>query len=288
MSDLGRRRLIRAARILPDAVRIGAAPEPSPEELLSDGDQAQEPSQEDLLRQEIDRWKNSCSQLEKQLKDSQSRIGNIEARMEADRESNKKQMEEFLAQSEKDRQAAVKQGHSEGFAAGKEEGFIQGRSELEAQLRSEFEKELSGAVEILNTVHDEIKNNLEELLAANPYRLIRLWQKVLSRLLVREVAFDQEAALRLFKNLLSRASDKEDVRVYLNPDDLDSIEAQRGNFGDLIRGVRNIEFMADDEVDKGSCIVETGLGIYDARWRTQLEQISTEVEAVLTEGKNRE
>ncbi len=288
MSDLGRHRLIRAARVLSDAVRIGVSPEQSQEEFLSDGEQAQEPSQEDILRQEIDRWKNSCSQLEKQLKDSQSRVENIEARMEADRESNKKQMEEFLAQSEKDRQAAVKKGHSEGFAAGKEEGVIQGRSELEAQLRSEFEKELSGAVEILNTVHDEIKNNLEELLAANPYRLIRLWQKVLSRLLVREVAFDQEAALRLFKNLMSRASDKEDVRVYLNPDDLDSIEAQRGNFGDLIRGVRNIEFMADDEVDKGSCIVETGLGIYDARWRTQLEQISTEVEAVLTEGKNRE
>lgn len=288
MSDLGRRRLIRAARVLPDAVRIGAAPEPLPEELLPDGDKTQEPSQEDLLRQEIDRWKNSCSQLEKQLKDSQSRIGNIEARMEADRDSHKKQMDEFLAQSEKDRQSAVKKGHSEGFTAGKEEGFTQGRSELEAQLRLEFEKELSGAVEILNTVHDEIKSNLEELLAANPYRLIRLWQKVLSRLLVREVAFDQEAALRLFKNLLSRASDKEDVRVYLNPDDLDSIEAQKGNFGDLIRGVRNIEFMADDEVDKGSCIVETGLGIYDARWRTQLEQISTEVEAVLTEGKNRD
>lgn len=274
--------------MLPEAVRIGAAPEPSPEELLPEVDGSQEPSQEELLRQEIDRWKSSCSQLERQLKDSQSRIGNIEARMEADRESHKKQMDDFLAQSERERQAAIEQGHAEGFAAGKDEGFTQGRSELEAQLRSELERELAGSVDILNAVHDEIKNNLEELLAANPYRLIRLWQKVLSRLLVREVAFDQEAALRLFKNLLSRASDKEDVRVYLNPEDLDSIEAQRGNFGDLIRGVRNIEFMADDEVDKGSCIVETGLGIYDARWRTQLEQIGTEVEAVLTEGKNRE
>ncbi|SMG37738.1 FliH/SctL family protein [Dethiosulfovibrio salsuginis] len=287
MSDLGRQRLIRAARVLTDAVRIGAPPEPSPEELLPE-DELQEPSQEDLLRQELDRWKSSCAQLEKQLKDSQSRIGNIEARMEADRDSQKKQMEAFLEQSEKDRQAAVEQGHAEGFAAGKEEGFTLGRSELEAEIRAELEKELSGSVEILNTVHDQIQKDLEQLLAANPYRLIRLWQKVLSRLLVREVAFDQEAALRLFKNLLSRASEKEDIRVYLNPEDLDAIEAQRGNFGELVRGVRNIEFMADDEVDKGSCIVETGLGIYDARWRTQLEQISTEVEAVLTEGKNRE
>ncbi len=287
MSDLGRHRLIRAARVLPDAVRIGAPPEPSPEELLPE-DQPQEPCQEDLLRQEIERWRSSCSSLEKQLKDSQSRIGNIEAKMEADRENQKKRMEEFLAQSERDRQAAVEQGHAEGFAAGREEGFSLGRSELEAEIRAELEKDLAGTVETLNTVHAQIQRDLEQLLAANPYRLIRLWQKVLSRLLVREVAFDQEAALRLFKNLLSRASDKEDIRVYLNPEDLDAIEAQRGNFGELVRGVRNIEFMADDEVDKGSCIVETGLGIYDARWRTQLEQISTEVEAVLTEGKNRE
>lgn len=285
MSELGRRRLFRAARVLPDAVRIGVAPEPSPEELL-DELQQEEPCQEDLLRQEIDKWQGSCDSLEKELKNSRSRIKELESQLLADKERQKQEMDDFTAQLEKDRQEAVKQGHSEGFASGKEEGFSQGRSELEAELRAELEKELSGTVETLNMVHDEIRKNLEDLLAANPYRLIRLWQKVLSRLLVREVAFDQEAALRLFKNLLSRASDKEDIRVYLNPEDLNDIEAQKGNFGDLTRGIRNIEFMADDEVDKGSCIVETGLGIYDARWRTQLEQIGIEVEAVLTEGKN--
>lgn len=53
---------------------------------------------------------------------------------------------------------------------------------------------------------------------------------------------------------------------------------------DSIRGVKFFELLSDDHVDRGSCLIETNLGIYDARWKTQLEQISTEVQGLLEQG----
>jgi len=280
LSDSSRRRLIRAVRLVPEAVRIGMAPvEPENSEVESENT-----GEAGLLKEEAERWRSSCENLEDRLRASEERLRSLQAQCDEKEAARQREIAELRAKVEEDGKKACEEGRAKGFSEGREKGLSEGREELEAKIRSEMEQKLSGTIDLLNGVHKQIQTNLEELLAANPYRLVRLWQKVLSRLLIREVAFDQEAALRLLKGLLSRASEKEDLRVYLNPDDLDLIESQRGNFGDLVRGIRNIEFMADDEVDKGSCIVETGLGIYDARWRTQLEQIGVEVEGVLMEG----
>ena len=66
------------------------------------------------------------------------------------------------------------------------------------------------------------------------------------------------------------------------------IEGIKDNIMDSIRGVKFFELQADDHVECGSCLIETNLGIYDARWRTQLEQISGEIENLLMEGAVRD
>ena len=62
------------------------------------------------------------------------------------------------------------------------------------------------------------------------------------------------------------------------------MRSRRDEYSDLLRGVRHLEFTPDPNVDAGSCIVETNMGIYDARWRTQLEQVAGEIERLFLEG----
>ncbi|PIE54263.1 MAG: hypothetical protein CSA35_06905 [Dethiosulfovibrio peptidovorans] len=299
MSDT-KRRLIRAARILPEAVHVGRRGRFSlssldvseaknssldvAENLGSLMESSAELTETDKLRAELEKLEISYREMVSRLEQEEARNRDLQAEMQKKEAQRDVEITSLRGQIEKDREAAVLAGQKEGWAQGHAQGIEDGKTELEARIRANFEAQLSQTIDLLNTVYERMRSHLDELLAANPYRLIRLWERVLSRLLIREVAFDQESALRLLKELLSRASEKEDIRVYLNADDLDGVEAQKDSFGDLIRGIRNIEFLPDDEVDKGSCIVETGLGIYDARWRTQLEQISTEVETALLEG----
>jgi flagellar assembly protein FliH len=87
----------------------------------------------------------------------------------------------------------------------------------------------------------------------------------------------------MVESLLKRISDRERIIVYLNPEDVAMIEESKESLMDSIRGVKFFELMSDDHVDKGSCLIETNLGIYDARWRTQLEQASAEVQNLIME-----
>lgn len=72
--------------------------------------------------------------------------------------------------------------------------------------------------------------------------------------------------------------------MYLNPRDLKGVDSLRESLTDVLRGAKHVEFSGDEHVDPGSCLVETNLGVYDARWRTQLEQIASQVEHLLVEG----
>jgi flagellar assembly protein FliH len=121
------------------------------------------------------------------------------------------------------------------------------------------------------------------LASAHSSQLIRLWEMMLRRMLVTMVEMDPEVVERIVQSLLKRNSDRERIIVYLNPEDVAMIEESKESLMDSIRGVKFFELMSDDHVDKGSCLIETNLGIYDARWRTQLEQVSSEVQNLLLE-----
>ena len=53
---------------------------------------------------------------------------------------------------------------------------------------------------------------------------------------------DGETAMRVLRGVLERISDKERLLVYLNPGDIDAVRNRRDEYGDLLRGVRHLEF----------------------------------------------
>ena len=85
-----------------------------------------------------------------------------------------------------------------------------------------------------------------------------------------------DAVLPVLSDVLTRLSDKNSVVIYVSPEDLELLRSNLDQeFEEVLRGVRHLELKPDTNVDRGSCIVETGLGVYDARWRTQIEQIES-------------
>ncbi|MCX7828459.1 MAG: FliH/SctL family protein [Thermanaerothrix sp.] len=132
--------------------------------------------------------------------------------------------------------------------------------------------------------HRSLEEEREALLGLLVPQMVRLWEKTLSRMLLDRVRMDEGVALRVLKGVLAKISDRERLLVYLNPEDHGNVERALAEFGDLLRGNRHLEVIPDPDVDKGSCIVETNLGVYDARWRTQLEQVGLQVSSLLFGG----
>jgi flagellar assembly protein FliH len=179
---------------------------------------------------------------------------------------------------------ARQQGRDEGRTAGYEEGRKQAEQDQDEAYRQRFGEALA----LLGTIRERLEGAFSDLEATLAPRMIRLWELVLARLLAREVKLADDPVVPLLREVLLRTSDRERVIIYLNPEDLQEVDRARSVLGDLLRGTEQLDFRGDDHVDRGSCLVETNLGVYDARFRTQLATVAREIDAVLLEGAREE
>ena len=272
MSDHLSPKLLKAVRLIPQAVKVtslnGQQADLRSAERVSEEKKEEE---EATLRRTVEQLRQENAALRAELDGERKRL-------EAERRDMTLKMSQ---EAEKLREKALREGYEEGYRRGAEQGKIEA---IEA-VREENIKKISSLVGLLESIHEELKNSLDVLLLANEAKLVRLWEKILSRLLFQRASLDEGLVLRVLKEILARASDRERILIYLNPSDLTYAESHSDELAELLRGVKHLEFIPDDNVDKGSCVVETNLGVYDARWRTQLEQISQELDKVLLEGR---
>ncbi|HHV52227.1 MAG TPA: flagellar assembly protein FliH [Synergistaceae bacterium] len=272
MSDHLPPKLLKAVRLIPQAVKVtslnGQQADLRSAERVSEEKKEEE---EATLRKTVEQLRQENAALRTELDGERKRL-------EAERRNMTLKMSQ---EAEKLREKALREGYEEGYRRGAEQGKIEA---IEA-VREENIKKISSLVGLLESIHEELKNSLDVLLLANEAKLVRLWEKILSRLLFQRASLDEGLVLRVLKEILARASDRERILIYLNPSDLTYAESHSDELAELLRGVKHLEFIPDDNVDKGSCVVETNLGVYDARWRTQLEQISQELDKVLLEGR---
>lgn len=291
MSNHLRRNILRAVRMLPQTVRIGVVPENGKTDdesdttdvfVESEADHAE--SELDIARKEANVFRAQSVRMEKENAELLSRIQALEAeiaKLGAQVDSERRQMTaELESESRKLFERARSEGRAEGQKTGREEGLVQAKKEISAEYAQRF----SALVSRLESVHETLVAQTDSLIRLLAPKVIRLWQNLLKRMLHKEVALDQETILRVFAGVLQRVSNKERIVVYLAPEDVDLLRDRQGEYADILRGTKHLEFIADTSVDQGSCIVETNLGVYDARWRTQLEQIDSEIEMLFIEG----
>jgi flagellar assembly protein FliH len=250
---------------------------------------AQDPSsakaKEDLADPLLE-LKNQMESLQKNLSDVETartqlmeKTASVESELAQTKEASARREQEMAANIEAAKQQARTEGKSLGHAEGMESGYNAGLEKARAEVSEQYKKEFTGLAELLEGVSQKLDARFSELVALNEPRMLRLWQEMLEKMLQREIAVDPESVLDILSGVLTRLSDKNNVLIYVAPEDLNLLEESlQGEFGDTLRGVRHLEMKSDANVDKGSCIVETNLGVYDARWRTQFDQIDADIE----------
>ncbi len=120
----------------------------------------------------------------------------------------------------------------------------------------------------------------------NQPRLIRVWSEMLRRMLQRQVELNPDTIDYVLSELLSRLSDKNQILIYVSPEDMKHLEGELDTkFQEALRGVKKLELKSDPNVETGSCIIETGLGVYDARWKTQMSQVESVVDEIFQQVK---
>jgi flagellar assembly protein FliH len=237
----------------------------------------------ETAKEEVKKLRSELRGRETDLAESREECKKLRARMEAERAECERERREFLEKAGRDAAELKESSRAKGYEEGHEKGYSQGLVEAGDKMKLEYEGKFSYALSLLEDMAESLEASRERLAEAHAPQLIRMWETMLRKMLAARVELDPDAAGRIVENLLKRLSDRERIMVYLNPSDVTMIEESKESLMDSIRGVKYFELLSDDHVDKGSCLIETNMGIYDARWRTQLEQVSSEVQNLLTE-----
>jgi len=304
-SNLAHQRVLRTVRLLPQAVKIGileseikqegVKPETKPvkserlekpakpEVQVRMSEQGQSQSQKEIeeLSAQIKALTNSLSNAEvanAELSEAKAKLDREIGGIKSDYENRKKTLEaEANSNAKRIADEAREKAKREGFTQGHNEGLAQARKEVEQEYLDKFAK-LAGVIE---TLGKNLEANFAELVKLNQPRLIRVWTEMLRRMLYRQVELNPDTIDSVLNELLSRLSDKNQVLIYVSPEDLKQLEGNiDSKFQEALRGVKRLELKSDPHVQKGSCLIETGLGVYDARWKTQMSQVESVVDEV--------
>ncbi|MBQ3585609.1 MAG: hypothetical protein II964_02720 [Synergistaceae bacterium] len=306
MSSLAHQRVLRTVRLLPQAVKIGileseikqsgAKPE-APKAVKPDKPQSTQPRTEapkvqvktpvanareiEELSAQVKALTASLSNAEvlnAELTEAKSKLESEIGGIRSDYERRRKQLEsEAKSNADKIAEKARAQAISEGQITGYEEGLKKARAEVEQEYFEKF-SELAG---LIDTLGKKLEEDFADLVKLNQPRLVRVWTEMLRRMLYRQVELNPDTIDGVLSELLSRLSDKNQILIYVSPDDMKRLEGTLDSkFREALRGVKKLELKSDPNIENGSCIVETGLGVYDARWKTQMGQVESVVDDV--------
>jgi len=171
------------------------------------------------------------------------------------------------------------------FAKGEAEQIVRKAMEEAGNIREHAkESGLEEARRIAEeTASDKVKEALETLNQAVIERkkiikdaegeVLRLALKVAEQIIKSEVSLHRDVSLNIVSDAISRVSDREQVIIKVNREDLENTKKYKDRIGSIVDGIKSLSIVEDSAVEPGGCVIETNLGYVDARISTKIAAI---------------
>ena len=155
-------------------------------------------------------------------------------------------------------------GHEEGYETGMSQGLEEGRGAY-----------LSGHA-ALDRLAADLSRKVDSDLALVEDSVVAIAFEAVCKLIGETLVTPEGIAARV-RELLQRVRDKDRLTIRLHPQDLELIE-ERETFG--LDSSAEVDWVADEALDAGSCIIGTAAGTLEARLDEQLGLVKSVLLAV--------
>ncbi len=162
------------------------------------------------------------------------------------------------------RETAAEEGRKQGQEKGRVEGLEKGRDEGR-QSYADAIKKWSGMAEEAVAERKRLLGELQPI-------LVELVGEALHRCLQKEAKRHHQMVLDLAQEVIKKAQDRVHLKLHLNPEDVEEVEAQREQL-QLSVGAGELEIVPDARIERGGCVLETEAGSVDARLSTVVDQV---------------
>jgi flagellar biosynthesis/type III secretory pathway protein FliH len=132
--------------------------------------------------------------------------------------------------------------------------------------------EISEATEVIKNVANSILGSRQKLVNDIEDNIVSLAVEIAEKVIAEQIKVDPEVVLSVTRKALMVATDRENLVLRINPDDLDVVKNSKEEITSLMDGIRKIEIIPDRRIGRGGVVLETRVGNVDARIQSQLEQ----------------
>lgn len=165
--------------------------------------------------------------------------------------------------------AMREEAHQVGIEEGKREGMEQATSQF-ADSMDTLNQAVIARRKIIKDAESEV---------------LRLALKVAEQIIKSEVSLHRDVCLNIVSEAISRISDREQIIIRVNRDDVEQVKKYKERIAGLVDGVRSLTVLEDAHVEPGGCVIETNLGYVDARISTKIKAIDEAFRKAGTSGE---
>jgi flagellar biosynthesis/type III secretory pathway protein FliH len=153
------------------------------------------------------------------------------------------------------------------------EGFEAGRQEGHEKAHKEFQAEGKNRLEQFDAFLAASEAAKKEIFRENEKFLIDLIFRIGRMVLLKELQTDKDYLLRLATDLIERVGVRDNIKIRLNPSDIETAASLREGLEKKLGNLQNLHIEPSEEVKGGGCTIETDWNFIDASIDQQLKGI---------------
>ncbi len=197
------------------------------------------------------------------------------------------QAAQIIAESEAEAEQKVQQqteaGYEEGYQQGRQEGYQTGYSEGLAQAQEEVANAWKDKLQQFAEVVTQAAAARDSALELGGEDVLKLSLAVAEKIIRSRIAHDPMVTVNVAEAALRRVNGSSRVKVRVHPSLLLVMEEHKAQLM-AVKGIDEIEFVEDAQVEPGGCLIETDFGRVDGRLSSRLEEIAQAIMEVMYSG----
>ena len=182
-------------------------------------------------------------------------------------EEAKKKAEEIINQAEREKVKIQKDAYEVGFKKGYEEGRKKGEIEEKEKLKQKF----SSLEFLLEEMKKQVKQNLEDLKKIYFDFAFKFSLEFSKTLIMTEVKTNKDVIVNILNKVFEETTKFKKIKIKINPEDLAYLKELKILIPD------KVIFEEDKNILKGGCLVETEMGLIDARIDEMLKKAEEKI-----------
>jgi flagellar assembly protein FliH len=172
--------------------------------------------------------------------------------------------EKYIKQMTAKTDSLEKEAYEEGFAQGEKAGMELG------------EKRFDSVVKSFNEVLESVRRLKEEVYQNSEQEMLELILAIARRVIQKEISTDRKITLSIIQSALKYVTDQEEIRVRLNPSDLEFASQYKR---EMMDGMKKVVFENDEDVSRGHTVIESNHGIIDCGIEKHLQEVEEALRA---------